>query len=279
MIAGLLRKHDTNNIDKAPFLGDLPILGALFRSTSLPARRDRAGDHRHAVSGASGVRPDRAADRRLSHARTTPQRVFGGQIVTGVSRSLRPAVQAPPVTATGSAARCRCRSSGVQAVTRGSFRKDATMRSKLLLIALGAALAACNAPDMPRQGMSRGQRARSYSRRLRVRRRGSRRRARSGRSRAARRLVPGLDLGYGDTRLSSTASMPAPPAARSPTLPAITACWSRRRSGHRRRGPARHASGSSSAAAARRVPNCPELEPLRRSRTSTTRRMSNSAAR
>ncbi len=34
MIAGLLRNSNTNNIDKAPFLGDLPILGALFRSTS-----------------------------------------------------------------------------------------------------------------------------------------------------------------------------------------------------------------------------------------------------
>ena len=34
MIAGLLRNTNTNNINKAPFLGDLPILGALFRSTS-----------------------------------------------------------------------------------------------------------------------------------------------------------------------------------------------------------------------------------------------------
>jgi len=33
MLAGLLRNANTNNIDKAPFLGDLPILGALFRST------------------------------------------------------------------------------------------------------------------------------------------------------------------------------------------------------------------------------------------------------
>jgi pilus assembly protein CpaC len=33
MIGGLLRNSNTNNIDKAPFLGDLPILGALFRST------------------------------------------------------------------------------------------------------------------------------------------------------------------------------------------------------------------------------------------------------
>jgi pilus assembly protein CpaC len=34
MLAGLLRNNNTNNIDKAPFLGDLPIIGALFRSTS-----------------------------------------------------------------------------------------------------------------------------------------------------------------------------------------------------------------------------------------------------
>jgi pilus assembly protein CpaC len=33
MIAGLLRNTNTNNINKAPFLGDLPILGSLFRST------------------------------------------------------------------------------------------------------------------------------------------------------------------------------------------------------------------------------------------------------
>ena len=34
MIAGLLRNSNTNDITKAPFLGDLPIIGALFRSTS-----------------------------------------------------------------------------------------------------------------------------------------------------------------------------------------------------------------------------------------------------
>ena len=33
MLAGLLRNSNTNSLDKAPFLGDLPILGALFRST------------------------------------------------------------------------------------------------------------------------------------------------------------------------------------------------------------------------------------------------------
>ena len=33
MIAGLLRNGSTNDLSKAPFLGDIPILGALFRST------------------------------------------------------------------------------------------------------------------------------------------------------------------------------------------------------------------------------------------------------
>ncbi|MEO6247332.1 MAG: type II and III secretion system protein family protein [Sphingomicrobium sp.] len=34
MIAGLLQNRNNNSVKKAPFLGDLPILGALFRSTS-----------------------------------------------------------------------------------------------------------------------------------------------------------------------------------------------------------------------------------------------------
>ena len=34
MIAGLLRNTGTNNVEKAPFLGDIPILGSLFRSTN-----------------------------------------------------------------------------------------------------------------------------------------------------------------------------------------------------------------------------------------------------
>ena len=33
MIAGLLQNNNNNSINKAPFLGDLPIIGALFRST------------------------------------------------------------------------------------------------------------------------------------------------------------------------------------------------------------------------------------------------------
>ena len=34
MLGGLLRNINSNTVDKAPFLGDLPILGSLFRSTS-----------------------------------------------------------------------------------------------------------------------------------------------------------------------------------------------------------------------------------------------------
>lgn len=34
MLAGLLQNRNNNSIQKAPFLGDIPILGALFRSTS-----------------------------------------------------------------------------------------------------------------------------------------------------------------------------------------------------------------------------------------------------
>ena len=40
MIAGLLKNSNTNSINKAPFLGDLPILGMLFRSTSF--KRDES---------------------------------------------------------------------------------------------------------------------------------------------------------------------------------------------------------------------------------------------
>jgi pilus assembly protein CpaD len=39
-------------------------------------------------------------------------------------------------------------------VIRGSFEKDATMRSKLLLIALCSSIAACTTPDMPGQGVA-----------------------------------------------------------------------------------------------------------------------------
>ena len=34
MLAGLLQNRNNNSIQKAPFLGDIPILGSLFRSTN-----------------------------------------------------------------------------------------------------------------------------------------------------------------------------------------------------------------------------------------------------
>lgn len=39
VIGGLLNESGSNTVDKAPFLGDIPILGALFRSTSYRKRK------------------------------------------------------------------------------------------------------------------------------------------------------------------------------------------------------------------------------------------------
>ena len=39
MIAGLLQNTANNSIDKAPFLGDIPVLGSLFRSTTSSTRK------------------------------------------------------------------------------------------------------------------------------------------------------------------------------------------------------------------------------------------------
>jgi pilus assembly protein CpaC len=102
MIAGLLRKHDTNDISKAPFLGDLPILGALFRSTAY--RRDET--ELVIIVTPYLVRP-------VSHQIALPTdgyrmpddgtAVIGGQSYSGKGYATPTAVQAPPVTATGPA--------------------------------------------------------------------------------------------------------------------------------------------------------------------------------
>jgi pilus assembly protein CpaC len=102
MIAGLLRNTASNNIDKAPFLGDLPILGSLFRSTHF--RREET--ELVVIITPYLVRP-------VSGQLATPidgyrvpndiQRDFGGQSFNGVSGDRTPtAVPAP--AATGSAA-------------------------------------------------------------------------------------------------------------------------------------------------------------------------------
>ena len=89
MIAGLLRNTASNNIDKAPFLGDLPILGSLFRSTNF--RREET--ELVVIVTPYLVRP-------VSGQMATPidgyrvpndiERDFGGQSFTGVSGNRQP---------------------------------------------------------------------------------------------------------------------------------------------------------------------------------------------
>ncbi|HVM21694.1 MAG TPA: type II and III secretion system protein family protein [Sphingomicrobium sp.] len=104
MIAGLLRNTATNNVDKAPFLGDLPILGALFRSTSF--RRNET--ELVVIVTPYLVRP-------VSGQLATPvdgyrvpndiERDVLGQTFTGVSGKPAPtAVQAVPAPAAGAVA-------------------------------------------------------------------------------------------------------------------------------------------------------------------------------
>jgi pilus assembly protein CpaC len=99
MIAGLLRKHDTNDISKAPFLGDLPVLGALFRSTAY--RRDETElviivtpYLVRPVSGQIAVPTD---GYRMPNDAVA---VLGGQSFQGINKVDPVAVQAPPVIAT-----------------------------------------------------------------------------------------------------------------------------------------------------------------------------------
>ena len=54
-IAGLLQNtyNNSKSPTQMPWIGDVPVLGALFRSARLPARRNRAGDHRDALTSCS----------------------------------------------------------------------------------------------------------------------------------------------------------------------------------------------------------------------------------
>jgi pilus assembly protein CpaC len=105
MIAGLLRSTVNNSVDKAPVLGDLPILGALFRSTKF----QRQETELVVIVTPYLVRP-------VSGQLATPvdgfrvpndiQRDWGGQVFTGVSGSRAPtAVPAPagPMAPAGAA--------------------------------------------------------------------------------------------------------------------------------------------------------------------------------
>jgi pilus assembly protein CpaC len=97
MIAGLLRNHNTNTIDKAPFLGDLPILGALFRSTAY--RRDET--ELVVIITPYLVRPvstQMALPTDGYHAPNDIQNQFLGQTYMGTSGEVVPTAVAAPAT-------------------------------------------------------------------------------------------------------------------------------------------------------------------------------------
>src|SRR3954471_10658674 len=97
MIAGLLQNTANNSVDKAPVLGDLPILGALFRSTKF----QRSETELVVIVTPYLVRP-------VSTQMTTPidgyrspndiQRDWGGQTFTGQSGRLDPTAVPGPRT-------------------------------------------------------------------------------------------------------------------------------------------------------------------------------------
>lgn len=99
MIAGLLRNTGANALNKAPFLGDLPILGALFRSTKFQHKESELV----IVVTPYLVRPVSGQIALPTDGYRMPDDVmrdFGGQTYMGKSGSTVPtAVQGAPVTA------------------------------------------------------------------------------------------------------------------------------------------------------------------------------------
>lgn len=90
MIAGLLSNNSQNQIEKAPGLGDVPILGSLFRSTEY-----RKGETELVIMVTPYlVKPVNASDIRLPTdgylAPTEGQRLIGMQGADGVSNARRP---------------------------------------------------------------------------------------------------------------------------------------------------------------------------------------------
>jgi len=95
MLAGLLQNRNNNSIEKAPVLGDLPILGALFRSTSY----QRNETELVIIVTPYLVRPvsgQLAVPTQGFRAPTDLQQVIGGQVFTGVNG---PAAATPPTAA------------------------------------------------------------------------------------------------------------------------------------------------------------------------------------
>lgn len=109
MIGGLLNNVSTGNLDKAPFLGDLPILGALFRSQSFKRQETELV----IIVTPYLVKPINATAVKLPtdgyKAATDVQRFLGGKTFEGTSGAQRPVPTQGPVvppapTVTGSAA-------------------------------------------------------------------------------------------------------------------------------------------------------------------------------
>lgn len=111
MIAGLLRNNNTNSVEKAPFLGDLPILGNLFKSTNF--RRDETElviiitpylvrpTSGHLSTPADGYRAPSDAEQFLE-GQTWSQNSVSGHPATALAP--RPALSAPAANAAIAAA-------------------------------------------------------------------------------------------------------------------------------------------------------------------------------
>jgi pilus assembly protein CpaC len=105
MIAGLLRNTNSNSITKAPLLGDLPIIGMLFRSTKF----QRQETELVIIVTPYLVRPVSGQLAMPTHgyrAPTDPERVLEGQTYKGVSGvpARVPAAAGPGLVTGGAAA-------------------------------------------------------------------------------------------------------------------------------------------------------------------------------
>jgi pilus assembly protein CpaC len=95
MIAGLMQNSGNNNVDKTPILGDLPILGALFRSTKF----QRQETELVVVVTPYLVRPSSTQLATPLDGYRVPndlQRDWGGQTFSGTSGKLDPTAVAAP---------------------------------------------------------------------------------------------------------------------------------------------------------------------------------------
>ena len=104
MIAGLLQNNNNNSINKAPFLGDLPIIGALFRSTKF----ERQETELVIIVTPYLVRPTSgqlATPSSGYRAPTDAEEVLEGQSYKGVSGTpARPPIAAPGMAGGAAAA-------------------------------------------------------------------------------------------------------------------------------------------------------------------------------